>query len=94
MLYGIMRRLPCPSGSQAIDDLYIEFFGKASHAAFDPWQGRSALDTLKTVAYSINLLRKHVAGAAMATETTSKIENLGSYNEMLINLNCKKKPRL
>lgn len=35
------------TGSQAIDDLYIEFFGKASHAAFDPWQGRSALDALE-----------------------------------------------
>ncbi len=122
-------------GSQAIDDLYIEFFGKASHAAFDPWQGRSALDALEMATFGINLLREHVkpsvrlhyvvlaggsvpnivpeysklwlwvrdstregvknvlsrienivAGSAMATETTSKIENLGSYHEMLVNV--------
>ena len=123
------------TGSQAIDDLYIEFFGRASHAAFDPWQGRSALDALEMATFGINLLREHVkpsvrlhyvvlaggrvpnivpeysklwlwvrdykregvksvlsrienivAGSAMATETTSKIENLGSYHEMLVNM--------
>ncbi len=123
------------TGSQAVDDLYIEFFGKASHAAFDPWQGRSALDALEMATFGINLLREHVkpsvrlhyvvleggrvpnivpeysklwlwvrdssregvksvlsrienivAGSAMATETTSKIENLGSYHEMLVNM--------
>ncbi len=122
-------------GSQAIDDLYIEFFGKTSHAAFDPWQGRSALDALEMATFGINLLREHVkptvrihyvvleggkvpnvvpeysklwlwvrdstrvgvksvfsrienivSGAAIATETKSKIENLGSYHEMLVNL--------
>jgi len=123
------------TGSQAIDDLYIEFFGKSSHAAFDPWQGRSALDALEMATFGINLLREHVkpsvrmhyvvlsggnvpnvvpeytklwlwvrdskregvksvlsrienivAGSAMATETTSHIENLGSYHEMLVNV--------
>ncbi len=123
------------TGSQAMDDLYIEFFGKASHAAFDPWQGRSALDALEMATFGINLLREHVkpsvrihyvvleggnvpnivpeysklwlwvrdstrlgvkivlsrienivAGSSMATETTSKIENLGSYHEMLVNV--------
>ncbi len=122
-------------GTQAIDDLTIEFFGKTSHAAFDPWQGRSALDALEMATFGINLLREHVkptvrihyvvleggsvpnvvpeysklwlwvrdskrdgvksvlsrienivTGSAMATETTSKIENLGSYHEMLVNL--------
>lgn len=123
------------TGSQAIDDLYIEFYGKASHAAFDPWQGRSALDALEMTTFGINLLREHVkpsvrlhyvvldggnvpnvvpeytklwiwvrdskregvksvlsrikkivSGSAMATETTSHIENLGSYHEMLVNV--------
>lgn len=122
-------------GNQAIDDLEIEFFGKASHAAFDPWQGRSALDALEMATFGVNLLREHVkptvrlhyvivqggkvpnvtpdyaklwlwvrdshrkgvkevvsrienivAGAALATETTSKIINQGSYHEMLVNL--------
>jgi len=123
------------TGTQAIDDLYIEFFGNASHAAFDPWQGRSALDALEMATFGINLLREHVkpsvrmhyvvlsggsvpnvvpeysklwlwirdsnrkgvksvlsrienivSGSALATETTSKIENRGSYHEMLVNM--------
>lgn len=47
-------------GSQAIDDLKIEFFGKTSHAAFDPWKGLSALDGLEMTTFCINLLREHV----------------------------------
>jgi aminobenzoyl-glutamate utilization protein B len=122
-------------GNQAIDDLEIEFFGKASHAAFDPWQGRSALDALEMTTFGVNLLREHVkptvrlhyvivqggkvpnvtpdysklwlwvrdshrkgvkdvvnriekivSGSAVATETDSKISNLGSYHEMLVNV--------
>lgn len=122
-------------GSQAIDDLEIEFFGKASHAAFDPWKGASALDALEMTTFGINLLREHVKptvrihyvitqggkvpnivpeqsklwlwirdstrdgvktvvkkveniikGAAIATGTTTQINYLGSYHEMLVNL--------
>ncbi len=47
-------------GSQAIDDMEIEFFGKASHAAFDPWKGASALDAVEMTVFGINLLREHV----------------------------------
>jgi aminobenzoyl-glutamate utilization protein B len=47
-------------GSQAIDDLEIEFFGKTSHAAFDPWMGSSALDAVEMMTFGINLLREHV----------------------------------
>jgi aminobenzoyl-glutamate utilization protein B len=47
-------------GSQAIDDLKIEFFGKTAHAAFDPWMGRSALDAVEMLTFGINLLREHV----------------------------------
>ena len=47
-------------GSQAIDDLKIEFFGKTSHAAFDPWMGISALDAVEMMTFGINLLREHV----------------------------------
>ncbi|MFC2161114.1 hypothetical protein ACFLRX_05615 [Acidobacteriota bacterium] len=35
------------TGSQAIDDNYIEFIDKTSFAEFDPWQGRSALAALE-----------------------------------------------
>jgi aminobenzoyl-glutamate utilization protein B len=47
-------------GSQAIDDMEIEFSGKASHAAFDPWKGASALDAVEMTTFGINLLREHV----------------------------------
>ncbi len=47
-------------GSQAMDDMKIEFFGKAAHAAFDPWMGNSALDAVEMMTFGINLLREHV----------------------------------
>jgi len=47
-------------GSQAIDDLEVEFFGKTAHAAFDPWMGRSALDAVEMMDFGLNLLREHV----------------------------------
>lgn len=122
-------------GSQAIDDIKVEFFGKTSHAAFDPWMGKSALDAVEMMTFGINLLREHVKpsvrihyvimeggivpnvvpeyakvwlwvrnsdregvkdvvqkvekiieGSAIATGTTSKIQYLGSYHEMLVNI--------
>ena len=47
-------------GSQAVDDLKVEFFGKTAHAAFDPWMGNSALDAVEMMTFGINLLREHV----------------------------------
>ena len=47
-------------GSQAIDDLRIEFFGKTAHAAFDPWKGSSASDAVEMLTFGVNLLREHV----------------------------------
>ena len=46
--------------SQAIDDIRIEYFGKTSHAAFDPWRGLSALDALEMTTFGVNLLREHI----------------------------------
>jgi aminobenzoyl-glutamate utilization protein B len=46
--------------SQAIVDFIVEFKGKASHAAFDPWNGRSALDGLELFTHALNLMREHV----------------------------------
>ncbi len=46
--------------SQAIVDFAVEFKGKASHAAFDPWNGRSALDALEIFTHALNLMREHV----------------------------------
>lgn len=46
--------------SQAMVDFVVEFKGKASHAAADPWNGRSALDGLELFLDGVNMLREHV----------------------------------
>ena len=46
--------------TQAIIDFIVEFKGKAAHAAFDPWNGRSAVDGLEAFTQGINMLREHV----------------------------------
>lgn len=46
--------------SQAIIDFIVEFKGKASHAAADPWNGRSAVDGLEAFTDGVNMLREHV----------------------------------
>jgi len=46
--------------SQAMVDLRVEFKGKAAHAAYDPWNARSALDGLELFTHALNLMREHV----------------------------------
>jgi aminobenzoyl-glutamate utilization protein B len=46
--------------SQAVTDYSISFKGKSAHAAFDPWNGRSALDAAELFTSGINFLREHV----------------------------------
>ncbi|MEP7108480.1 MAG: amidohydrolase [Ferruginibacter sp.] len=46
--------------SQAVTDYSISFKGKSAHAAFDPWNGRSALDAAEFFTIGINFLREHV----------------------------------
>lgn len=46
--------------SQAIVDFIVEFKGKSAHAAFDPWNGRSAVDGLELFTHGLNMLREHV----------------------------------
>jgi aminobenzoyl-glutamate utilization protein B len=41
-------------------DLGIEFFGKAAHAAYDPWNGRSALDAVEAFVTGVNSYREHI----------------------------------
>ncbi len=48
------------AGSQAIVEYMVEFRGEAAHAAYDPWNGRSALDGLELFMHAINLWREHV----------------------------------
>ncbi|MGQ0704108.1 MAG: peptidase dimerization domain-containing protein, partial [Gemmatimonadales bacterium] len=46
--------------SQAIVDFTVEFHGKTAHAAFDPWNARSAADAAEAFVHGVNLLREHV----------------------------------
>jgi aminobenzoyl-glutamate utilization protein B len=46
--------------TQALVDFIVEFKGKAAHAAFDPWNGRSAVDGLEAFTHGVEMLREHV----------------------------------
>lgn len=46
--------------SLANDPVDVEFFGKAAHAAAQPWEGINALDGIIQVYNSINALREHL----------------------------------
>jgi aminobenzoyl-glutamate utilization protein B len=46
--------------SQAIVDFVVEFRGRTAHAAFDPWNARSAADAAEAFTHGVNLLREHV----------------------------------
>jgi len=48
------------ASSQAIAELRINFKGRAAHAAYDPWNGRSALDAVELTTFAINQMREHV----------------------------------
>jgi aminobenzoyl-glutamate utilization protein B len=48
------------AGSQAMASLAVEFRGRTAHAAFDPWNARSALDGVELFTHGINLMREHV----------------------------------
>jgi aminobenzoyl-glutamate utilization protein B len=47
-------------GGQAVVDLMVEFQGRTAHAAFDPWNGRSALDAAELFTHGVNMMREHV----------------------------------
>jgi aminobenzoyl-glutamate utilization protein B len=48
----------------AVNQLKIEFFGKAAHAGMSPWLGRSAVDAAELFAHGINLMREHIEPTA------------------------------
>ena len=47
-------------GGQAVVDVVVEFHGRTAHAAFDPWNGRSALDAAELFTHGVNMMREHV----------------------------------
>jgi aminobenzoyl-glutamate utilization protein B len=46
--------------TQAMVDLRVEFHGRSAHAAFDPWNGRSAADGLEVFLFAVNRMREHI----------------------------------
>ena len=49
---------------QALNNFQVEFFGKAAHGAFDPWNGRSALDAVEIMNHAANMMREHIEPSA------------------------------
>ncbi len=49
---------------QAMNNFQVEFFGKAAHSAYDPWNGRSALDAVEMMNHGANLMREHIEPTA------------------------------
>jgi len=48
------------AGYQAMVNFTVEFRGRTAHAAYDPWNARSALDGVELFTHAINLMREHV----------------------------------
>ena len=49
---------------QAMNSFTVEFFGQAAHGAYDPWNGRSALDGVEMLNYGVNMMREHIEPTA------------------------------
>lgn len=49
---------------QALNNFTVEFTGQAAHGAFDPWNGRSALDAVEVMNHAVNMMREHVEPSA------------------------------
>lgn len=49
---------------QAMNNFQVEFFGRAAHGAFDPWNGRSALDAVELMNHATNMMREHIEPTA------------------------------
>ncbi|KAI8599488.1 hypothetical protein EDD21DRAFT_379703 [Dissophora ornata] len=59
MLHGANADVVFPA-FLALDTVYVEFFGKASHASTTPWEGINALDAAIMVYTNIGLMRQQM----------------------------------
>jgi aminobenzoyl-glutamate utilization protein B len=46
--------------TQSMVEIRVAFEGHTAHAAYDPWDGRSALDAVELTTFAINQMREHV----------------------------------
>ena len=58
--------------SQALVDFAVEFHGKTAHAAFDPWNGRSATHAAEAFVHGVNMLREQVRPTVRMHYTIAK----------------------
>lgn len=58
--------------TQALVDLVVEFRGHTAHAAYDPWNARSAADGLEIFTYSLNMMREHIRPTSRMHYTVQK----------------------
>jgi len=49
---------------QAMNNFSVEFFGQSAHGAYDPWNGRSALDAVELMNHGVNMMREHIEPTA------------------------------
>lgn len=64
---------------QAMNNFSVEFKGKPAHGAYDPWNGRSALDAIELLNFGINLMREHIEPTARihyVIENGGKVPNV------------------
>lgn len=52
------------NSGQALNNFEVEFFGQPAHGAYDPWNGRSALDAVELMNFGVNLMREHIKPSA------------------------------
>ena len=50
--------------SKALVDFRVKFFGNASHASADPWNGNSAVDAMELYTTGLNYYREHIRPTA------------------------------
>ncbi len=50
--------------ARALNNFEVTFHGQAAHGAFDPWNGRSALDAVELMNHGVNMMREHVEPSA------------------------------
>ena len=48
------------TSGQAMVDLAVEFRGTTAHAAYDPWNARSAVDAAELFTHGVSMMREHV----------------------------------
>jgi aminobenzoyl-glutamate utilization protein B len=58
--HGGQSNIASLGSSNAINSVKFHFYGRTSHAAGDPWNGISALDSIQMMNHGVEMLREHM----------------------------------